>query len=123
MVISQCLMYFPGGLLVEKWLPKGSTQNNFLLEFRLAPTDECFQPLWKSVGQIDLRRGMLVGLFVSLSTLCTSTKHCLRGCTTAAMKMINRVILYVIITGIDAIVCTRQYTHRKKRADHDPEHL
>lgn len=123
MIMTQHLMYFPGGLLLEKWFPKGSTKNNFILEFRFALTDDCFQPLWKFVGHTDLRRGMIIGLFISLSTLCTSIKHCVRGCTTAAMKMINKAIVYIIITGIDAIVCTRHYTHRRKMTDHDPEGL
>ena len=47
---------------------------------------------------------MVIGLFISPSMLCTSTKHWLRVCTTAAMiMMINIVIVYVTITGINVL--------------------
>lgn len=47
---------------------------------------------------------MVTGLFISPSMLCTSTKHWLRVCPTAAMiMMINIVIVYVIITGINVL--------------------
>lgn len=47
---------------------------------------------------------MVTGLFISPSMLCTSTKHWLRVCPTAAMIMMtNIVIVYVIITGINVL--------------------